>query len=205
MIVMFTIHPSLMEAFGWRGELRLLVVMAVIAIPLHNAAVPRGFRASEPVQSGPVEVPITGPLVNALLILSVEMLGVGPAAFVGMVTPLSALLHGVLPLPLMVMIPFIALGNMVLMGLYGALRAKNRWLALGVAAVAKFAWLYAAVTWLVVRPPSVLVGTTPQPVAMPASLMQMMQWPQLATALVGGCIAFAIQDGIRRLTPASRP
>ena len=33
--------------------------------------------------------PITGPLVNCLLILSVEMLGVGPALFVGMVTPLS--------------------------------------------------------------------------------------------------------------------
>jgi len=64
MIVMFTIHPTLMEAFGWRGELRLLVVMTLIAIPLHNVAVPRGYRASEPVESGPVEVPITGPLVG---------------------------------------------------------------------------------------------------------------------------------------------
>ena len=50
--------------------------------------------------------PITGPLVNALLILSVGTVGVGPAIIVGMMTPLSAVLHGVLPLPLMVMIPF---------------------------------------------------------------------------------------------------
>ena len=143
--------------------------------------------------------PITGPLVNALLILSVEMAGVGPAMFVGMVTPLSALFNGVLPLPLMVMIPFIALGNMTLMGLYGALRTKNRWPALGVAAVAKFAWLYATVTWLVARPLSVLVGTTPQAVTVSSSIAHTMQWPQLATALVGGCIAFGIMEGVHRL------
>ena len=148
--------------------------------------------------------PITGPLVNALLILSVEMAGVGPAMFVGIVTPLSALLHGVLPLPLMVMIPFIAVGNTVLMGLYGTLRTRNRWLALGVAAVAKFAWLYATVTWLVARPLSLLVGTTPQTVAIPPALVHMMQWPQLATALVGGCIAFGIMEGMQRLTSPTR-
>ena len=144
--------------------------------------------------------PITGPLVNALLILSVEMMGVGPATFVGMVTPLSALLNGVLPLPLMVMIPFIALGNVTLMGLYGTLRTRNRWLAMGVGAIAKFAWLYAAVEWMIARPLTVSVGAAPQAVPIPAALAQMMQWPQLATALVGGAIAFAIMDGARRVT-----
>ena len=61
---------------------------------------------------------ITGPLVNALLILTVETAGLGAALAVGMVTPMAGLLHGVLPLPLMVMIPFIALGNATLAGVY---------------------------------------------------------------------------------------
>jgi len=148
--------------------------------------------------------PITGPLVNALLILAAEMMGVGPAMFVGMVTPLSALLNGVLPLPLMVMVPFIALGNMTLMGLYGALHTRSRWLALGLAAAAKFACLYAAVEWMIARPLTVAIGTAPQAVTIPAALAQMMQWPQLATALVGGAIAFAILDGARRLTSSAK-
>src|SRR5512143_2460767 len=89
--------------------------------------------------------PITGPLVNALLLIAVETLGVWPAIGLGMVTPLGGLLHGVLPLPLSVMIPFIMLGNATLAITYNALRLRSRWLALGLAALAKFAVLYAAV------------------------------------------------------------
>ena len=86
--------------------------------------------------------PVTGPVVNALLIIAVETTGVGAAMLVGMVTPLNALLAGVLPLPLMVMIPFIALGNALFVGIFGALRTRNYWLGVGVAAVAKFGLLY---------------------------------------------------------------
>jgi predicted MFS family arabinose efflux permease len=44
MIVMFTLHPKLLSVFGWRGELMTLVVMVILAIPLHNLAVPRELR-----------------------------------------------------------------------------------------------------------------------------------------------------------------
>ena len=144
--------------------------------------------------------PVTGPLVNALLILAVESTGIGAAMLAGMITPLNALLHGVLPLPLMVMIPFIALSNAVLVGLYGALRRTNYWLALGVAAVAKFGLLYAAVTWLLVRPLSISMGGTATAMTLPAAIANAMQWPQLATALAGGVIAYAALAGYRRLT-----
>lgn len=145
--------------------------------------------------------PITGPLVNALLILSVGTVGVGPAIMVGMMTPLSAVLHAVLPLPLMVMIPFIALGNAALVTVYGALRSRSRGLALVVAAVAKFALLHAAVTWLVVRPLSVIVAGTPELVTLPAAMINMMSWPQVATALAGGLVALGIERGARGLGP----
>src|SRR5512135_1340195 len=95
--------------------------------------------------------PATGTLVNALLLLSVEWSGVGSAMMVGMVTPVAAAARGVLPLPLLVMVPFIALANATLVATYGALRERNRVVALVVAASVKFALLYGAVTLLVVH------------------------------------------------------
>ena len=53
MIVMFSLHPKLLASLGWRGELTALAVMVVIAIPLHNLAVPRELRG----QAGPAEQP----------------------------------------------------------------------------------------------------------------------------------------------------
>ena len=143
---------------------------------------------------------MTGPVVNALLlIIAVETTGVGAAMLVGMVTPLNALLAGVLPLPLMVMIPFIALGNALFAGIFGALRVRNYWLGVGVAAVSKFGLLFATVTWLVARPISVALAGGAKPLALPTSIVNMMQWPQLATALAGGVLAYAAMAAYRRL------
>ena len=140
---------------------------------------------------------MTGPVVNALLSIAVETTGVGAAMLVGMVTPLNALLAGVLPLPLMVMIPFIALGNALFAGIFGALRVRNYWL--GVAAVSKFGLLFATVTWLVARPISIALAGGAKPLALPTSIVNMMQWPQLATALAGGVLAYAAMGSYRRL------
>jgi len=144
--------------------------------------------------------PITGPLVNALLFLSLQNWGLAPAILVGLVTPLSALTHGVLPLPLMAMIPFIAMGNMVLVAVYDALRNRNRWLALGTAAVAKTALLSLAVTWLVTRPLNVTLASGTLALRLPASMVSMMQWPQLATALAGGLLAWGLTFGPAKLS-----
>ncbi len=136
--------------------------------------------------------PVAGPLVNALLLITVETLGLWPAIGLGMVTPLGGLLHGLLPLPLAVMIPFIMLGNATLVGVYSGLRTRSRWLALAVAATAKFALLYGAVTLLVVRPLELAFNGPARTVVMPAAIANMMSWPQLVTALAGGLLAFAV-------------
>lgn len=70
-------------------------------------------------------------------------------------------------------------------------------LALVAAAVVKFAWLYAAVTALVVWPLYVAVGGNMAAVAMPQAMVAMMRWPQLGTALAGGLLAFVAQGAIR--------
>ena len=135
--------------------------------------------------------PVTGSLVNALLLITVEMLGAWPAVALGTVTPLGGLLHGVLPLPLAVMIPFIALGNATLVGIYGILRRRSRWLGLGIAALAKFALLYAFASFFAMRPFYVGLSVAPK-VIMPAAIVHTMSWPQLVTAVAGGLLAFAI-------------
>ncbi len=136
--------------------------------------------------------PVTGPLVNALLLITVGTLGLWPALALGLVTPLGGALHGVLPLPLLVMIPFIMLGNAALVTLYHALAGRSRWLGLAVGAVAKFAVLYGAVTFFVARPLELALGGPAKAVVMPPAIVNMMSWPQLVTAVAGGLLAFAV-------------
>jgi hypothetical protein len=145
--------------------------------------------------------PITGPLVNALLILTVEWAGPSQAILVGMVTPLGAAMRGILPLPLMVMIPFISLANAILVGLYGALRKRNRWLALGAAASAKALFLYGVMQFFVARPLHLQLDGKEQVVVVTEAFLSMMSWPQLATAVAGGLLAF----GILRIVDWRRP
>ena len=146
---------------------------------------------------------ITGPLVNALLLLTVGWAGVSQAILVGMIPPLGAAVRGVLPLPLLAMIPFIALSNATLVSVYAALHRKNKALALVVAAVCKFALLYLSVTLLTVRPLHLMIGGSAQALALPDAMAQMMRWPQLATAFAGGLLALAV-EGARDYVRARR-
>jgi predicted MFS family arabinose efflux permease len=47
MIALFSLHPWLEARLGWRGELALLALLVVAAIPLHAIAVPRDLPAEE--------------------------------------------------------------------------------------------------------------------------------------------------------------
>ncbi len=146
---------------------------------------------------------ITGPLVNALLLLTVTWAGLSEAILVGMLTPLGAAVRGVLPLPLLVMTPFIALANALFVSTYAALQrralqrqGKHPGVALVAAAGAKFALLTLCVSLLVARPPHLLIGGNAQVVALPETIINMMRWPQLATALAGGLLALGV-EGLR--------
>ncbi len=160
----------------WAGLLKLVVLMGA-GLLISNLGMPQW---------------LTGPLVNALLILTVLWLGVSQAIFVGMVTPLGAVVSGILPLPLLVMIPFIAMGNAIFVSTFGGLRRTNQWVALAVGAVAKAAFLFVAVTVLVAHPLSLVIAGQGQAVVVPASIVNMMSWPQLLTALAGGALALGV-------------
>ena len=72
-------------------------------------------------------------------------------------------------------------------------------LALIAGAVLKFAWLYGVTAWLVANPLQLVAGGAAQAVKLPPTLVTMMQWPQLATALAGGLIALGVTFGLGRL------
>jgi predicted MFS family arabinose efflux permease len=63
MIAMFTLHPKLLAAFGWRGELLVLAGLVAVAVPLHNLAVPKALRGEAATKEQAAERRVTAPLV----------------------------------------------------------------------------------------------------------------------------------------------
>ena len=98
------------------------------------------------------------------------------------IEPRIAAMRGILPPPLIPLIPFIALGNGALVVLFYLLKSKNKILGIIIASAVKFLILVTAVNLLVQVPP---------PVA------QMMSLPQALTALAGGAIALLAERALK--------
>ena len=133
---------------------------------------------------------ITGPIVNALLFIATVILGVQGAVVVAFFPSVFALSVGLLPLPLAPMIPFIMVGNFVLVVVFEYFRIKNFWLGVVVASLVKFLFLWASSSLIVSSLLSSQLATT---------VSAMFSWPQLITALIGGVIAFIFLKRIKRI------
>jgi len=126
---------------------------------------------------------ITGPIVNATFFASVILLGTQAGMMVALIPSIIALSVGTLPAPLAPMVPYIMLGNVLLVLIFGFLKDKNYWLAVGFSSLVKFLWLFATSTIVI---DLLLKKELAQSVAL------MMSWPQLLTALLGGIIAWGL-------------
>jgi hypothetical protein len=131
---------------------------------------------------------VTGPLINATLLVAAVLVGPTEAVLLGLMPSTIALLAGLLPLPLAPMVPFIMIGNAVFVMVFHSLKTKNIFAALGVAAFLKFAFLHGSVVFLVSR----LLDS-----GLTAKLAVMMSWPQLVTAIIGGAIAYPIVKAVQ--------
>ncbi len=138
------------------------------------------------VQMGGFPQPITGPLVNAVLYLSALLVGSWSGVIIGIFTPLIAFMRGILPAPLAPMIPFIAIGNGVLVLVFFILMEKNKIIGIVVASVVKYLILSIAVRYVV---------------SVPGKVAQMMGLPQLYTALIGGGIALLAYQTLQVIRP----
>jgi len=126
---------------------------------------------------------ITGPLVNTVLYLAAMIVGWQGGIIIGIFTPVIAAMRGILPPPLTPLIPFIALGNTMLVMVFFLLKSKNKIAGIIIASVVKFLVLVSAVKLLVQVPPAIA---------------RMMSFPQLVTALAGGFVALLIMNILKR-------
>lgn len=124
---------------------------------------------------------ITGSIVNATLFISVLLLGSRAAFFVGLVPSVIALSTGLLPAVLAPMIPFIMIGNSILILTFDYLKDKNYWLAIIVSSLFKFVFLFSTSSIVI----NLLLNK-----ALVQSVVLMMSWPQFLTALLGGSMAY---------------
>ena len=133
---------------------------------------------------------ITGSVINALLFLAVMTVGTASAALLGVFTPLTALVAGILAPALAPLVPFIMAANAILAGVFGLLagtlppREKSFFTprlggAMLAAAVCKFAFLYAVTAWVI----------SWLHLRLPAAALAAFQLPQLYTAISGGILA----------------
>ena len=126
---------------------------------------------------------ITGTIVNATLIIGVSWLGARDGLLIGLLPSSIALATGLLSPALSPMIPFIILGNTLLVLTFNYLSRINYWVGAVAGSILKFAFLYGTST--------VVVGLLINKQVAPA-VAYMMSWPQLATALAGSIVAFGV-------------
>jgi len=137
---------------------------------------------------------ITGPIVNAVLILTLLKFGFRNAIILAAVPSLMALSGGLLPIILAPVVPFIMIGNIILIlcvdWVYNNFKDKKKgyWTGVIVGASLKFLFLFLSV--------NIISGLLIQQ-ELAVKVAQMMSWPQLYTALLGGVIAWGVWKKIK--------
>lgn len=134
---------------------------------------------------------ITGSIVNAVLFVSTVLLGATGGMLIGLIPSVISLSVGLLPAILAPMIPFIILGNAILVVIFSHFKEKNYWLGIFLGSALKFLFLFNA---------SSIVINLLLKKELAAKVALMMSWPQLFTALSGGLIAYLFLKLCKKLS-----
>jgi len=132
---------------------------------------------------------ITGSIVNALLFISVSVIGIESAFMLCLIPSLISIYTGLLPIALAPMIPFIITGNALLVLTFYIFSKKTFWPAAVSASIIKFIFI-----WTVGM---LLASSVLHSIA--SKVLLMISWPQLATALSGAAIAFIFLKSIKKI------
>ncbi len=139
---------------------------------------------------------ITGPLVNALLVIVLFLIGIRSALLLCLIPSLMALAGGLLPAVLSPVVPFIMIANVIYVLIIEWLYSMNKnnfkgyWYGIAVASIVKFVFLYFSVT---------IISRLLIKQELVVKVAQLMSWPQLATAFTGGMIAWIVLKWLKRL------
>jgi hypothetical protein len=130
---------------------------------------------------------LSGPFVNALLIIILFLCGIRTAVLAALIPSMMALAGGLLPAVLAPAIPFIMISNVIFVFLVDYFyhntldNQKGYWLGVAFGAAIKFTFLFISVNFI----SQLLIKKE-----LAGAVAQMMSWPQFATALAGGIIAW---------------
>lgn len=139
---------------------------------------------------------ITGPIVNALLILILFIVGIRAALLMSLIPSVMALVGGLLPAPLAPVVPFIMISNVVFVLSidYFYRQIKNQaagfWTGVFIGGALKYFFILSSVSLII----SLLLKKE-----LGVAVARMMSWPQFATALAGGVIAWVILKWLKRI------
>ncbi len=125
---------------------------------------------------------ITGPLVNAILFLSVIFCGLRAGVILSFVPSVFALGAGILPFMLAPLVPFIVISNAILVMVFFAFRDRGFWTSAIFAAVLKFLFLFGAAQFL---------SRFFDKMWAQKALM-IFSYPQLYTAIAGAFVTFLV-------------
>ncbi|MBD3247680.1 hypothetical protein GF382_00120 [Candidatus Falkowbacteria bacterium] len=139
---------------------------------------------------------LTGPIVNAILIIVLFLIGVRSALVVCLIPSLMALSGGLLPAILAPVVPYIMISNVIFVlsveFFYKNMKSdvKGYWTGVFTGALSKFLFLFASVN---------IISRLLIKKELAVKVAQMMSWPQLATAVAGGVLAFMFLKWIKRI------
>ncbi len=136
---------------------------------------------------------VTGPIINAILVLSIFLLGLRGAVVIALLPSLMALSSGLLPAVLSPTVPFIMLSNIILiLTIEGFYRLNKKeggyWWGLLMGAGLKALFLFLS-TGLIAK---LLINQQ-----LMTAVIKMMGWAQLATALAGGLLAWLVLKSLK--------
>lgn len=114
---------------------------------------------------------VTGTIVNALLFLAAYRMPLANSFIIAALPSSIALLRGLLPAPMAILIPYIIFSNIILISIFSTLK-KTPIVGILISSITKFSLLY-LVTYTMSSQLNV-------------KIISMFQWPQLITALIGG-------------------
>ena len=135
-------------------------------------------------------------MIYQLLILTLFLVGIRSALVLCLIPSLIALASGLLPAILAPVVPFIMIGNAILVlsvdRIYSYFKdiRQSYWLGVLVGASFKFLFLLASIN---------IISQLLIKQELAVKVAQMMSWPQLATALTGGMIAWLVLKWLKRI------
>ncbi|HNZ84214.1 MAG TPA: hypothetical protein PLA41_00770 [Candidatus Pacearchaeota archaeon] len=132
---------------------------------------------------------VTGPIVNAVLYISTYFFSLKDCFLLALLPSIFAAISNLLPSAMIPMLPYIIVSNFILILIFQKIKDKNYWIGVFLASSAKFLFLFLISSFFA----GLFFKNT-----LPLKVSQMMAWPQLATALGGGIIAYFILTKINK-------